>query len=115
MANEIISRDCYKKIKGYNRQMLNVWLSMFGCEIYNDGCRDAAVAEIMALRDEFGFGTQRIARFMKKRDGVIQAINAKEFTIVEAIEQMQKEGLSIRTDFIPDVRKVKEVDKSEVE
>ena len=115
MAKEVISRATYKKVKGYNRIWMDVWLSKFALEVYNDACLDAAVAEITALRDEFGFGTHRIAKFMKKRDAVIQAINRKEFTVETALEVLNKEdGLSIRTDFNPEVPEIKEVDKSDV-
>jgi len=101
---EVINRATYKRIKGYDRQDLNTWLNGFGCELYNDGCRDAAVAEITALRDEFGFGTSRIARFMKRRDEIIRAINQREFTVEEAITTLNAEGLRIRADFMPEVR-----------
>ena len=51
---------------------------------------------------------------MKKRDAVIQAINRKEVTVDEALEVLNKEdGLSIRTDFDPEVPEIKEVDKVE--
>ena len=112
---EVISRACYKKVKGYNRIWMDVWLSKFALEVYNDACLDAAVAEITALRDEFGFGTHRIAKFMKRRDEIIQAINRKEFTVNEALEVLNKEdGLSIKTDFDPEIPEIKEVDKSDI-
>jgi len=97
---EVISRATYKRLKGFDRQHLNEWLQAFALEIYNDGCKDAAAAEITALRDEFGFGTSRIARFMKKRDGVIAAINEREFTALEVLKAMvEEEGLKIKADF----------------
>ena len=100
---EIISRATYKRIKGYDRNQLNTWLNAFGQEMYNQGCRDAAIGEITALRDEFSYGTQRIARFMKRRDEIIRAINTREFTVEEAIETLRQEGLKIKADFMPDV------------
>ena len=100
---EIISRFTYKRIKSMNREEMNDWLTRFGTEIYNDACRDCAVAEITGLRDEFSFGTSRISRFMVKRDTVIDAINKKEFTVNDAIEELKKEGLRIKTDFKPEV------------
>ena len=115
MSKEIISRSCYKKVKKYDRILMDLWLSKFALEVYNDACLDAAVAEITALRDEFNFGTHRIAKFMKKRDAVIQAINRKEITVDMALEVLNKEeGLSIRTDFDPEIPEIKEVKESEV-
>ena len=114
-VQDIISRSIYKEVKNRNRIDMNFWLNMFAVASYNDACRDAAIAEITALRDEFGFGTERIARFMRKRDSVIQAINKKEFTPEEAVEVLRKEeGLRITTDFEPLVRAVpswEEVDR----
>ena len=106
---EVINRATYKRIKSMDRQELNAWINAFGQEMYNIGCRDAAVAEITSLRDEYNFGTTRIARFMKRRDELIQAINNREFTLEEAIETLRQEGLRIRADFLPEVKDANEV------
>ena len=107
---EVINRATYKRIKGYDRKQLNEWLTLFGQELYNNGCRDAAVGEITALRDEFSYGTQRIARFMQRRDEIIRAINNREFTVEEAIETLRQEGLKIKADFMPDVGEGNEIE-----
>ena len=99
MPGEIINRETYKRLKKYNREEMNAWIHAFGTEIYNNGCRDAAVAEVLALRDEFNFGTQRIARFMVKRDNTIDSINKRLITIEEIIVGLREEGLRIKTDF----------------
>ena len=101
MPKEIIDRATYKRVKKYNREDMNLWFHQFGTTLYNDGCRDTAAAEITALRDEFGFGTQRIARFMQKRDAVVKAINEREFTVEDVLGELRKEGLRIKTDFEP--------------
>lgn len=51
-VKEVISRAVYKKVKNYNREDMDLWLNAFGREMYNDGCRDAAMAEMTALKDE---------------------------------------------------------------
>lgn len=112
MPGEIIDRATYKRIKKYNRQELNIWLTKFGTEIYNDGCRDAACAEILALRDEFNFGTSRISRFMQKRDNTIDSINKKLVTVSEIIDGLREEGLRIKTDFEVNVRSGNDVDEN---
>ena len=99
MAKEIISRATWRRLKTKNREDFNAFLQDFGCEIYNDGCRDTAVGTVTALRDEFGFGTQRIARAIKKQDAVIAAINLKEFSAADAVNELRKEGLHIKADF----------------
>ena len=97
---EVINRATYKRLKGYDRQKLNDWLQAFALEIYNDACKDSAAAEITALRDEFNFGTSRIARFMAKRDSVITAINEREFTALTVLKTMvEEEGLKIKANF----------------
>ena len=108
-VKEVISRATYKKVKGYNRQEMNLWLNKFGLELYNDGCRDAAMAEMTALKDEFDFDTEKIARFMKKRDDVIRAINERELDVQMILDGLREEGLRITTDFEPEVRQVKDV------
>lgn len=97
---EVISRATYKRLKGYDRQKFNDWLQAFALEIYNDACRDTAAAEITALRDEFGYGTSRVARFMAKRDSVVTAINERQFTALTVLQTMvEEEGLKIKADF----------------
>lgn len=105
---EIISRNTYKVVKRMNRTDMDTWLSRYALAVYNDACRDAAVAEITALRDEFGYGTSRIARFMKRRDEIIAAINERLVSVDEAIDVLRREdNLRIRTDFHPEeVREV---------
>ena len=87
---EVIDRFTYKRIKGYNREQLNEWLTRFG-------------TEMLALRDEFGFGTQRIGRFMEKRDNTIDCINRRLISVPEIIDGLRGEGLKIKTDFEPEV------------
>lgn len=106
---EVICRTVYKKVKNYNREDMNLWLNEFGRELYNDGCRDSAMAEMTALKDEFDFDTDKIARFMKKRDAVIRAINERELDVQMILDGLREEGLSITTDFEPEVRQVKDV------
>jgi len=113
MPRDVINRATYKRVKGYNREDMNTWFHQFGVTLYNDGCRDTAAAEITALRDEFGFGTQRIARFMQKRDAVVKAINEKEFTVEDVLDELRREGLRIKTDFEPDVPETHGVVKDE--
>ena len=103
MPGEIINRATYKRVKKYNREDMNLWFHQFGTELYNEGCRDSAVAEILALRDEFGFDTEQIAQFMQKRDNTIDSINKKLITVQEILDGLREEGLSIKTDFEPEV------------
>ena len=99
MPKDVIDRATHKRIKKYDRIEHNAWLQKFALWYYNDGCRDAAAAEILALRDEFGFGTARIARFMAKRDNTISAINQRLISTQEIIDGLRAEGLRIQTDF----------------
>jgi len=119
MSQDVISRAIYKEVKKRDRIDMNFWLNLFAVASYNDACRDCAIAEITALRDEFNFGTERIARFMRKRDAVIQAINKREVTPEQAVEVLRREeGLRITTDFEPIVRAVptwEEVDHAKQE
>ena len=105
---EIISSATYKTVKKRHRIAMNEWLTDYALACYNDGCLDAALAEILALRDEFDMENDDIARFMKKRDTTISAINQRLITRDELLEGLRnEEGLKIKTDFEPkDVRAV---------
>jgi len=46
---------------------------------------------------------------MKKRDAVIRAINERELDVQMILDGLREEGLSITTDFEPEVRQVKDV------
>ena len=106
---EVIDRFTYKRIKKYDRLQMNRWVNEFGQEMYNIGCRDCAAAEIASLRDNFQDGTQRIAKFMARRDEIINLINEREFSVEEVLNELRKEGLRIKTDFEPEVVETKGV------
>lgn len=105
---EIISHATYKAVKKRHRIAMNEWLTEYALAVYNDGCLDAALAEILALRDEFNMANDDIARFMKKRDTTVSAINQRLITREELLDGLRsEEGLRIKTDFEPkDIRSV---------
>ena len=88
---ELISRATYKTIKSMNREEVNE----FAKRIYLDALKDAAAAELTSLKDEFGFGTKRLAQFFDKRERIIDAINERELTADEILDGLRKKGIKI--------------------
>lgn len=88
---ELISRATYKTVKNMNREQMNDWAKA----LYNDAMRDCEAASMLALKDEFGFSTVRLARFMDHRNNTIICINQRQITSEEIILGMIKEGVII--------------------
>ena len=113
---EVISRAVYKNVKTKDRLHMNAWLTAYALAAYNDGCLDAALGEILALRDEFGMSNDDIATFMQKRDSTIASINERLITREELLKGLrEEEGLKIKTDFEPkDIREVPDINDIDV-
>ena len=90
-----ISRETYKRVKNMNRLQMDAWIYEVGKKMYLDGLRDAAAAELTSLKDEFGFGTKRLAKFMERRESIIDAINEKYITADEIFAGLIAEGIII--------------------
>lgn len=88
---ELISRATYKTVKNMNREQMNDWAKA----LYNDAMRDCEAASMLALKDEFGFSTKRLARFMDRRNNTIISINKRLITAEEIILGMIQEGVII--------------------
>ena len=111
---EVISRATYKKVKRYDRFKINIWLHKFGTELYNDGCLDSTCAMITALHDILDLSTEQIGEIIAKKDGIIQAINEKEISVKDILAGLREEGLTIHTDFEPEIPEAKEVTESDI-
>lgn len=90
-VRELISRATYKTVKNMNREQMNEWAKA----LYNDAMRDCEAASMLALKDEFGFSTKRLARFMDRRNSTIISINKRLITAEEIILGMISEGVVI--------------------
>lgn len=90
-VRELISRATYKTVKNMNREQMNEWAKA----LYNDAMRDCEAASMLALKDEFGFSTKRLARFMDRRNNTIVCINQRQVTAEEIILGMIDEGVVI--------------------
>ena len=90
-VRELISRATYKTVKKMDREEMNNWAR----ELYNDAMRDCEAASMLALKDEFGFSTKRLARFMDRRNSTIISINKRLITAEEIILGMIDEGVVI--------------------
>ena len=90
-----ISRETYKRVKNMNRLQMDAWIYEVGKKMYLDALRDAAAAEMTTLKDEFGFGTKRLAKFMERRESIIDAINEKYITANEIFAGLIAEGIII--------------------
>ena len=90
-VRELISRATYKTVKNMNREQMNEWAKA----LYNDAMRDCEAASMLALKDEFGFSTKRLSRFMDRRNNTIISINKRLITTEEIILGMIDEGVVI--------------------
>ena len=90
-VRELISRTTYKTVKNMNREQMNEWAKA----LYNDAMRDCEAASMLALKDEFGFSTKRLSRFMDRRNNTIISINKRLITAEEIILGMIGEGVVI--------------------
>ena len=90
-VRELISRATYKTVKNMNREDMNDWAKA----LYNDAMRDCEAASMLALKDEFGFSTKRLARFMSRRNNTIDCINRREISAQEIILGLIDEGVDI--------------------
>ncbi|MBR0294154.1 MAG: hypothetical protein IJQ91_07070 [Acidaminococcaceae bacterium] len=90
-VRELISRATYKTVKNMNREQMNEWAKA----LYNDAMRDCEAASMLALKDEFGFSTKRLSRFMDRRNNTIISINKRLITAEEIILGMIGEGVVI--------------------
>lgn len=90
-VRELISRATYKTVKTMNREQMNEWAKA----LYNDAMRDCEAASMLALKDEFGFSTKRLSRFMDRRNNTIISINKRLITAEEIILGMIGEGVVI--------------------
>ena len=111
---EVISRATYKKVKRYDRFKMNIWLHKFGTELYNNGCLDSTCAMITALHDILDLSTEQIGEIIAKKDGIIRAINEKEISVQDILDGLREEGLTIHTDFEPNVPEVEEVTEDDI-
>lgn len=90
-VRELISQATYKTVKNFNREEMNDWAAM----LYNDALRDCEAASMQALKDEFGFGTKRLAKFMDRRNNTIVCINKRLVSADEIIRGLIEEGVVI--------------------
>lgn len=90
-VRELISRATYKTVKNMNREDMNDWAKA----LYNDAMRDCEAASMLALKDEFGFSTKRLARFMSRRNNTTDCINRREISAQEIILGLIDEGVDI--------------------
>lgn len=90
-VRELISRATYKTVKKMDRETMNDWAKA----LYNDALRDCEAASMLALKDEFGFSTKRLARFMDRRNNTIISINKRLVSAEEIILGMIDEGVVI--------------------
>jgi len=90
-----LNRTERRYIQNLNKDKLQVWLDEYAVAMYNDGVRDAFMSLLLKLRDEFGFGNERIERLLKACEPWMDAcMSGKEDIDNKAIkEQLIAEGI----------------------
>lgn len=90
-----VNREMRRKYENMSKKQLLAHMPLHYQEAYNDGVRDSFLSLLLKLRDEFGFGNDRIQRLLTSCEPWMQAcISGEEDIDSEKIkEQLINEGI----------------------
>ena len=90
-----INREERRKFYKMSKEQIIAELPRYYMESYNDGVRDAFLSLLLKLRDEFGFGNDRIQRLLKATETWMQAcISGEDEVNSDGIkQQLIEEGI----------------------
>lgn len=103
-----ITHDEYKILEKKNREKLNVWLGQYYLNCRGKAIDDSLAAAMLALKDEFGFGTKREAKFVRKFYTILEAIGLRNINAEEIYKGMELEGIRIEYQTVEEYEKEKE-------
>ena len=103
-----ITHDEYKILKKKNREKLNVWLGQYYLNCRGKAIDEALAAAMLANKDEFGFGTKRMAKFVQKFYVTLEAIGLGNISADEIYKGMEMEGIRIEYQTVEEYEKEKE-------
>ena len=95
-----INREERRKLHKLTKEQIIAQMPRFYMESYNDGVRDAFLTLLLKLRDEYGFGNDRIQRLLKATETWMQACISGEDEIDSngIKQQLIEEGITCLLD-----------------
>lgn len=91
-----LNRQMKRQYENMSKKQLLAHMPLHYQEAYNEGVRDSYMSLLLKLRDEFGFGNDRIMRLLKACEPWMQAcISGEEDIDSDGIkEQLISEGIT---------------------
>ena len=95
-----LNRQMRRQYENMSKKQLLAHMPLHYQEAYNEGVRDSYMSLLLKLRDEFGFGNDRIMRLLKACEPWMQAcISGEEDIDSDGIkEQLISEGITCLKD-----------------
>lgn len=95
-----LNRQMKRQYENMSKKQLLAHMPLHYQEAYNEGVRDSYMSLLLKLRDEFGFGNDRIMRLLKACEPWMQAcISGEEDIDSDGIkEQLISEGITCLKD-----------------
>ena len=88
-----LNREQKREILNTKKDKLIVKIGRLYVDSYNEGVRDSTLTILLALRDRFGFGDERIKRVLEHCTIYMQGIHKHEITADEISEQLKIENI----------------------
>ena len=102
-----IGRDEWKFLKKKDREAFNGWLKEYYRNCRGKAIDESLAAAMLSLKDEFGFGTNRMAKFVEKFYSVLEGIGLKNISADEIYVGMESEGIRIEYQTVEEYEKLK--------
>lgn len=95
-----VNREERRQLHKKSKEKIIEEMPRYYMESYNDGVRDAFMSILLKLRDEFGFGNDRIQRLLKATETWMQAcISGEDDIDADGIkQQLIAEGITCLKD-----------------
>ena len=102
-----IGRDEWKFLKKKDREAFNGWLKEYYRNCRGKAIDESLAAAMLSLKDEFGFGTKRMAQFVEKFYSVLEGISLKNISADEIYVGMESEGIRIEYQTVEEYEQLK--------
>ena len=90
-----LNREQKRRIINAKKQNLLPEIERLYVDSYNEGVRDGSLTILLALRDRFGFGNERIKRVLEHCTIYMQGIHNHEINADEICETLKQEGIKM--------------------
>ena len=93
-----LNREQKRRIINAKKKNLLPEIERLYVDSYNEGVRDGSLTILLALRDRFGFGNERIKRVLEHCTIYMQGIHNHEITADEISKQLKLENINVLYD-----------------